>query len=714
MPIRGGARIAKRGLCALVVVAGAGTARADERAEERAEERVVDVADLPPLPEATETAASSATVLAASSASEDVVVGAAKREQSLGNVASAVTVISGDRIRRFGYRTVGEAVAAVAGAYLADNRLSYSIGIRGLQIPGDFNTRLLVLIDGASVNEAWGAFAGVGFDGFVSIDDVSRIEVIRGPVSSFYGTNAFFGTINIVTRGAAETPGAWATTAVNSVNGPTVSAGFSAGDVHRGVRGSIHAMDRIGDTTQLAEISDQPLTSDASSAIAGGLVGVYDGSFAQVRAYRYNRESPFAPYDVDPQGRAYELHDTQILVEGGHTRELSKQLSVTGRLYGNFYQYDDNAPPPAPDPALITVGTAQTYGIELRARYELVESGKLGLTAGSEASENRTLSTAYLEDAPSVKLADNPYQYQVSGTYAELDAQPLAWFGFTGGVRYDVHHDSYTGFRTKVSPRIALFLSEPERYGLKLLYTEGFRAASAFESHFDDKMDFAPNFTISPEEIASYEAIAWAKPLPGLSLRLSAFQWTIDKLIEQDPDPVSPDLLQFQNEGSLRSMGIEAEASYRDSRGWYAFGGFAYTRVGSADPQSNGSTSHDFVYGNVPNAPELTASGGISTPKLFDRVHVSTELAMIGERQTRLDAEGNPSPVSPAWYGWNATLYAPGIAGFDVTAGVRNILGKRDLVVAPGDYDRTIPSMLVVPQVPGEGRELYVKVGYAY
>ncbi|HEU4611986.1 MAG TPA: TonB-dependent receptor plug domain-containing protein, partial [Kofleriaceae bacterium] len=133
----------------------------------------VDVADLPPLPPATEDQSSSATLLAASSVEEDVVVGAAKREQSLGNVASAVTVISGDRLRRFGYRTVGEALAAVAGVYLADNRVSYSIGIRGLNIPGDFNTRILVLIDGASVNEAWGSFAGLGFESLVSIDDIA-------------------------------------------------------------------------------------------------------------------------------------------------------------------------------------------------------------------------------------------------------------------------------------------------------------------------------------------------------------------------------------------------------------------------------------------------------------------------------------------------------------------------------------------------------------
>src|SRR4051812_26887309 len=121
-------------VAALVWCAGARLARAGEPA--------VDVADLPPLPAADEPATSAATVLAASSVEEDVVVGAAKREQSLGSVASAVTVISGDRIRRFGYRTVGEAVAAVAGGYLVDNRLAYSGGIRGVQIPRGLKTRI--------------------------------------------------------------------------------------------------------------------------------------------------------------------------------------------------------------------------------------------------------------------------------------------------------------------------------------------------------------------------------------------------------------------------------------------------------------------------------------------------------------------------------------------------------------------------------------------
>jgi iron complex outermembrane receptor protein len=689
-------------LAAVAVVAAAGSAAAQPAP-------VVDPDDLPPLPPAGDEPSSSATVLAASSAEEDVVVGAAKREQSLGNVASAVTVISADRLRRFGYRTVGEAVAAVAGGYLVDTRISYSIGIRGLQIPGDFNTRILVLVDGASINEAWGAYAGIGFDAIVGIDEIARIEVIRGPVSSVYGTNAFFGIINIVTRGAAESPRAWARAAGYSVNGIVTSAGFAAGGVDRQLRGAAYFVNRFGETgLALPGMLETQDDGDHARTFNASLVAAYGGSFAQVRGIRYLRQSPFAPYDALPAGVPYQQTDTQILVEGGHARELSKRLSVAARAYANLYEYADSAPPadPALDFPLDSIGTAQVFGAELRGRYELVRE-ILGVTAGTEASYDRTRSEASKPRAPDPQLVSAPKNFNIVGVYAELDGQPASWLGFTGGLRFD-HHALLDD---KLSPRAALFLAKPEQYGAKLLYAQGFRNPSAFEAFFADNSDFKLPVGLRAETIRSFEAVLWAKPRPGLSLRLSGFDWDAADIIEARPAPDDATILQFQNVTRYVSRGLEAEASYRDRRGWYAFGGAALARVGTED------AAGALVFGEVTNAPAITASAGISTPKLFGVAHLSTEAVLIGPRPTRPDAAGNPSPRSPAWVGWSVVAYAPKLGGFDVTVGVRNLLGRRDAVPAPGDYDRNATNggmPLVVPTVPGEGREVYAKIGYAY
>ncbi len=670
----------------------------------RADGPAVDVADLPPLPAAEDAPSSSATVLAAATAEEDVVVGAAKREQSLGSVASAVTVITADRIRRFGYRTVAEALAGVAGVYVQDTRLTSSVGIRGLLIPGGFNSRILVLVDGATVNEAWGAFAGVGFDGLVSIDDIARIEVIRGPVGAVYGTNAFFAILNIVTRGAVEGSRAWGRIGIHSINGTIGTAGFAQGGVNRQIRGSVLLMNRFGESSTIPEISASPLDGDGANTVIASVVGSSGGTFGQVRAYRSERDSPFAPYDSDPANKPpYQLFNYQLLVEGGHTREVSKRLTVSGRAYLNLYRYVDNIH--NGDEVFLDYGDARTIGAELRGRYELRADGKLGITAGAEANQSYTKSRAFTEgmepDGVEVSLPFN-----IEGIYSELDGQPTEWLGFTGGVRFDRN----SAFDRRFSPRAALFLAKPERYGAKLLYAEGFRNPSAFEGYFEDGVDFNANKDIKSESIRSFEAVLWAKPVTGLSTRLSAFYWAATDVIEQLPDPSDDTRLQFQNVGKYASQGIEVEASYRNSAGWYGFGGGTVARVGS------GEAGAPIDYGEVVDAPQLTATLGISTPKLFERAHLSTELVYLSARHTRTDEAGAALPDSAAWAGLNATIYVPDLKGFDLTAGVRNILGKRDEIPAPGDYDR-FPEMMpavTVAKIPGEGREVFVKVGYSH
>ena len=669
---------------------------------------VVDVADLPPLPTTSEDPSSSATLLAATTADEDVVVGAAKREQTLGNVASAVTVITSDRIRRFGYRTVAEAINGVAGIFTQDNRLTTQVGVRGVQIEGGFNSRILVLVDGATINEAWGAFAGVGIDGFVSIDDIARIEVIRGPVGAVYGTNAFFAILNIVTRGAAEGQRAWGRVGVNSVMGVISTAGFAAGSVDKQIRGSVMFGERFGDTTSIPDVGSD-LDADGGRTLIAALVGTSGGSFAQLRAYRARRDSPFGPYDSDVSlDPAYSLYNTQVLLEGGHTRELTKRLVGSVRAYGTGYRYYDEINVAAPDPQFVDYGDAFTVGGEVRGRYEVIEGNKLGATLGLEANRNITESRSYFVDNEADK-AQVPLDFSVIGTYAEIDGQPTKWLGFTAGVRYDVN----TAIDQRVSPRGALFLSHEEKLGLKLLYAEGFRNPSAFEGFFKDGEDFTDNPGIKSEAIRSYEAVLWARPIAGFSTRVSAFYWKADDVVEQRPDLASG-LLQFQNVGKYVTRGVELEATYRNSEGWYGFGGLTLASVGFGETIRgiDSVIEGPIEYGDVINSPAITATGGVSTPKLGGYAHLSAEVQFLGKRATR-----DPMVTSPAWTGLNTALYIPNVKRFDITIGARNLIGKRDLMPAPADYDLhpAAPEPdITIPRIPGEGREVYVKVGYSY
>ncbi len=653
----------------------------------------VDVEDLPPLPPPEPTgAADRVAAAAAAQVEEDVVVGAAKREQSLGNVASAVTVISGDRLRRFGYRTVAEALRGVAGVFVTDDHMTERVGIRGLHVLGDFNTRILVLVDGATVNEPWNQFAGVGWDAPVAIDDVARIEVIRGPVSSVYGTNAFLGIVNIVTRGADQAPRAWGRISGSQFAGGAVAAGFALGGVDRQVRGSFAAMRRGGETLDVPGVGDG-LAADGATGINAGLVAASGGAFAQLRLYRRERALPFAPYETAPGDDRNVNTDTQVLLEGGYSRAVSDTVSVTARVYASRYRFTDFLVYEPDDANFEDFGDSDWLGTEVRGRWDVLAGGRLGVTAGAEVTRVATQSRSrYVGDAGTVVDKD----FDVEGIYAEVDGAPRPWLAFTAGLRADRH----SLLDDRISPRAAVFVSRPERYGLKLLYAEGFRNPSMYEGFFEDGVDFEANPDIEAETIRSYEVVVWGR-LRGVSTRLSAFRWQADQIVGQAV--ADSGLLQFQNLGAITATGVEVEASWRDARGWLVFGGGTAAAIASDDAAGGD---------DVPGAPAVTATLGGSTPRLGDRAHVSTEVQLVGPRATR-----DPAVRAAAFVGWNAAVYLPAVvAGLDVTVGARNLLGVREEVPAQEDYDRTddVGAPVVIPVLPGEGREVYARAGYAF
>jgi outer membrane receptor for ferrienterochelin and colicins len=672
------------------------------------ESNAVDVVDLPPLPEVESEVMDAATMLAIATSAEDIVTGAARREQSLGNVASAVTVIGADRLHRFGYRTVGEAIAAVAGIYLVDDRLSTRVGIRGLQVNGDFNTRILVIIDGTSVTESWSQLSGVGFDLAVTIDEIERIEVIRGPVSSIYGTNAFFGIINIITRGADGTERSWGRVTAARIGGGGVSAGFALGGAERQLRGAVSIGLRRGEQTRFstvgsetAELHSAGRGNDDGSQISASLSGASGGTFAQLRAYTYSRTIPFAPYDSgfeDP----YTQTNQQVLLDVGHAISWSR-LQLRVRLSGGLFQFDDRASYPDPEPPLLTVGQARAVGGEARLRYQILDRDRLGATAGIEASYNDTRSYFFEQGSPRASAGDQIFDLE--GAYTEIDAEPAPWLGLTAGLRFDRHSE----FSSRVSPRAAAFLSRGQRYGGKLLYAQGFRNPSTYESRFDDGADLTSNPDLDAETIRSYEVVAWARPRPAVWLRASAFHWKANNIVKQvavvcetkdlcpdvPPDELPTTRLKFENGDDYKTLGIELEASYRDRRGWYAFAGAALVDASVADDVAAGS-------------PALTGSLGISSPLLASAMHLSSEMVVIGSRPLR-----ESTATSDVYPEWNLAIYFPSVNGFDLTLGVRNLLGIVQQVTAAEDFDRTAPEM-TVPTVPGEGRELYVRIGYAF
>jgi iron complex outermembrane recepter protein len=165
------------------------------------------------------------------------VTSVSKKAQRLGATAASVFVIAAEDIRRSGISVLPELLRLAPGVQVA--RLGsggWAIGIRGFN--DEFSNKLLVLVDGRSVyNEFYGL---VFWDTLnIAIDDIERIEVIRGPGAAMWGTNAVNGVINIITKSAKATQG-------GLVAGGGGSEATSTGSVRYGGEASPSASYRVG------------------------------------------------------------------------------------------------------------------------------------------------------------------------------------------------------------------------------------------------------------------------------------------------------------------------------------------------------------------------------------------------------------------------------------------------------------------------------------
>src|SRR3989454_669560 len=136
----------------------------------------------------------------------DVVYGASKHDQKVTEAPSFVSVVTSEDIARYGYRTLADVLRSVHGFYTTYDRNYTYLGVRGFSRPSDYNSRFLLLVDGHRINDNFYGSAYIGTEEVIDVDLIDRVEIIRGPSSSLYGTSAFFAVINVITLKQGDVP----------------------------------------------------------------------------------------------------------------------------------------------------------------------------------------------------------------------------------------------------------------------------------------------------------------------------------------------------------------------------------------------------------------------------------------------------------------------------------------------------------------------------
>lgn len=135
------------------------------------------------------------------------VYGASKFAQKVTEAPSSVSIITRDDIKTFGYRPLADILKSLRSFSVGYDRNYSYLSVRGFGRSGDYNGRILVLVNGHRMNENVYDSVGLGTDFILDVDLIDRVEVIRGPSSSLYGSNAFFAVMNILTRSVQDLKG---------------------------------------------------------------------------------------------------------------------------------------------------------------------------------------------------------------------------------------------------------------------------------------------------------------------------------------------------------------------------------------------------------------------------------------------------------------------------------------------------------------------------
>lgn len=473
---------------------------------------------------------------------------------------SSVSIITADDIRRYGWRTLADALRSLRGFYTSYDRQYSYLGVRGVLRPGDWNSRILLLQNGHRLNENVydSAFFGTEFP--LDLDLIDHIEVVRGPGSSLYGTDAMFGVINVITRQAGSGRVLEASADTSSFLGR--SGHLAVADSRGKLAGLLAAgaYKNPGPSPLFFPKFASPLTNNGYAVNMDG--DRYDHAFADLQygAFRLQSEisdrlktSPTASYGVIFNDSTTWLQDTRGFVDASVRGTMASGTDYEVRVYYDAYNYVGSGAFAVPSGQIRAYSKARADWAGAQAGVSQ-QVGAQRFTLGIDVEQNiDILQRDFYQGQPDCfHSSQEPSQ---GGLYGEAELHWTPKVVFHAGERID----AYSTFGVAQSPRIAAIYLPTPQTALKYIFSEAFRAPNAYEEfYFDDIAIAAPPRTLKPETVVSHEGIVEDTPKPWLSVTADGFYNQIRNQIDQVPDGGNG-LTYFINDARVRSRGIEFE-----------------------------------------------------------------------------------------------------------------------------------------------------------
>jgi outer membrane receptor protein involved in Fe transport len=574
----------------------------------------------------------------------DLVEAASRLSERAEDAPASVSLISSQELRAMRYPTLAEAVRGTRGVYLTDDRGYTVLGFRGLAIPGSYGKRTLVTLDGMPTNDGWGWASSSGFDLRTDLEDIERIEIVRGPGSVVYGTSAFAGVVNLVTR-YREVPSGVETGV--SVAGDLVLRARARITQHFGAQSGVWTS-IAGGTSEGRDFFFPEYVADGPPEVAGYSRGLDGARFATLtgRAWWHDlsvawslnyhlKHLPTGQFEaLFGDGRTRQS-DTRGFVETRFEPRLNPWATSLTRVYANLYAYRGYVPA-APDNDGLDSAYFDSYWIGAEQRFVLSPSPAWNVSVGSEVQAFPSAHTREGSELGGEYLNDRQ-RLLVAALYANLDLRPLQNLKLSAGARLDYYSNS----GASLNPRLALIATPYPGGNLKLLFGKAFIAPSIQETSYAYYGQLA-NPNLAPENLYSAE-IEWSHRLsPFVVATAAAYANYGTDLISIETLPPDEDenvLTQSQNARTpIGTLGVEAEIRRDWKEGWMVAGSYSLQRSAYLEGTGLGdllTLAQSAEFREVPNSPTQLASLRAAAPLLSRALRVMSRLSFEGGRYDR-------------------------------------------------------------------------------
>ncbi len=596
------------------------------------------------------------------------VVAAALHPQSLRDAPASVTVITAEEIYKYGYRTLGEALESARGFTTSYNRTYRSAGVRGFNLPWDYGSRILVMVNGHNLaDHIFDSMLWFGDDFPIDMHLVKQIEIIRGPSSALYGSNGEFATINVVTMSPNEADPA-SFTAQYGTFGEKKAQMMGAVPVAPGTKmllsGTI--FNNRGESPLYFPGFDAPDANYGQAVRMDGEKGYH--FFSNLTWRNWNITAVFSNRNkIQPvswgatvfNDRGTRVDETANFVEAAYSRELGRgtlqwrSYFNQDRLHGLFHfplgdasgsglLVEDNRSATDSD----WIGTQATY------RFDAARFGTL--TAGVEAEfDLRPLqSSGDVSPAPiefvHIDRGDKTY-----GLFLQDERALSKNWKLDLGVRFD----GSVSRRSFVSPRAALIYQPSSNWTYKFLYGRAFRNPTLFDLFFEDNLSGLANPNARPEKVDTLEIDGERRIGKRTNLTAAAYGYRLDDFLVSVYTPTG--LAQTQNAGTIRAAGLELEMQMHPAPWLDASASYSIQLTEYAD-------SHAVL----PNSPHHLAKLHFAVP-LGRKLDLSSGMQYFSSRDTLSGASLRPAFLADFTFSTKQLL-----PNLDFRAGARNAFNR--------------------------------------